>query len=278
MSPLDDSRPDGQVVTIDDHWRELVTVALLGTDRRDPPEPHPALADLVDDTARTTPSQRLLAHVAACAVVRRAGVTPGPILAPMFPSGRDERPVCVPAATQRWTHVTQSWPVLEDEWMLTLIRNGWRAAPEIVPAMLHRHRGDVVRRARAEAAAGPLAAWLVELRPELAPRTSPSSDPLAEAIGELPALPIPPALASLVGAPGDEVGTVVGSAVEHGDLGPSHRAVLVNLVARVRPDGLGEIATALENVDPTSPGHGMAGTLADLARTRHRMLDELSRA
>jgi hypothetical protein len=54
--------------------------------------------------------------------------------------------------------------------------------------------------------------------------------------------------------------------------------VLVNLVARMRPDALGEVATALEAIDGSSLGFALASVLADLARTRQRMLDELGTA
>jgi len=53
--------------------------------------------------------------------------------------------------------------------------------------------------------------------------------------------------------------------------------VLINLVARMRADSLGAVGTALEAIDGSSPGYGLASVVADLARTRERMLDELSR-
>ncbi|HUV19413.1 MAG TPA: hypothetical protein VMW33_13100, partial [Ilumatobacteraceae bacterium] len=65
------------------------------------------------------------------------------------------------------------------------------------------------------------------------------------------------------------------SSIVAGDLGPAHRAVLVNLIARVHPTSLPEIASALGSVESTSPGYGLAAVLADLAFTRQRMLDEL---
>ena len=42
---------DGTATTsLTEHWHELVTVALLGTDRREPPAPPPGpLADVVAD-------------------------------------------------------------------------------------------------------------------------------------------------------------------------------------------------------------------------------------
>ena len=192
-------------MTMAEHWRELVTTAMLGTDRRDPPAAVGPLADAVADTLRSAPSERMLAQVAACTAVRRAGVLPGPPVDRLAGPTTDDRPECVPAAVERWHHITTSWPVLEDEWMLTLITNGWRVAPELVPAVLWRHRSDPVRRARAEVACGPLGTWLVSHLPELEARSTRGAiDP--ETLGELPDLPIPPDLIDLLGAP-TEIGS-----------------------------------------------------------------------
>ena len=103
--------------SIDQHWRDLVTVALLGTDRRDPPIAPAPIADVVADTARPSPSERMLAQVSgmhrrtssgrpARADHRRTGNTGTRRTAAMWP-----------AAVERWHHITTSWPVLEDEWL-----------------------------------------------------------------------------------------------------------------------------------------------------------------
>ena len=260
-------------------WDELVAVAMLGTDRRNPPETTGVIADVVDDTVRSTPSERMLAQVAATVAVRRAGVLPGPARSPVAGSDVDDRPVCSPAAADRWHHVISSWHVLEDEWMLTLLTNGWRVPPDLVPELLTRHRSDPVRRARAELVCGPLAGWLVGHLPELAARGAANTqpDPSAEAIAELPVLPIPPDLEPLLFADGAHVARQLAAAIDSGTLVHAHRAVLINLVARMRPDSLRAVATALEAIDGSSIGFPLASVLADLARTRERMLDELSR-
>jgi hypothetical protein len=259
------------------HWAALVTAALLGTDRRDPPQPPPVLRDVVDDTAREAPSERMLAQVAACASVRRAGVRPAPPRPPMTPPAPDPRPVCPPAAIARWHHVVTTWPVLEDEWTTTLLANGWRAAPELVPAMLDRARTDDVRWARTLAAAGPLGAWLVEHLPELAPRRGRSAPADPVDLTALPALPIPPDLEAWRTAPAAAIGAGLAGGIESRRLGAAHRAVLVNLVARLPAEALDPVARALGAVDPSTSGHGLAAALADLATARRRMLDELRR-
>ena len=268
--------PVGWDVSLAEHWRELVSTAMLGTDRRDPPEAEGALADLVDDTLRSSPSERMLAQVAACTAVLRAGVRPAPPVTRLQAPAPDDRPVIVPAAADRWHHITVSWPVLEDEWMLTLIVNGWRVAPELAPALLRRHRRDPVRRARAEIACGPLAGWLVDLVPDLAASAGTHGVPSEEDIAELSPLPIPPELEPLLRADGDVAARQLAGALEEGTLVHAHRAVLVNLVARMRPDALREVASALEAVDGRSSGFALASVLGDLARTRWHLLDELS--
>jgi hypothetical protein len=262
---------------IADYWRDMVTVALLGTDRRDPPSP-PAggLADLAADDPQPTPSQRLLQQVAACAVVQRAGVLPGSSAAHVAPPVDDPRPITPPAATATWRRIVGDWPVLEDEWVLTVLHRGMRLAPELVVPLLARHRTDAVRHARALAAAGSLGDWMIDWSPRLA---CSSKQPAAvESLGELPELAINPDLVPLLSArPADAAGVIAGG-MSSGALGVSHRAVLVNLVARVQPGSLTVIADALDCVDPSRPAIGLAFALADLARLRHQMLTELEPA
>ena len=52
--------------------------------------------------------------------------------------------------------------------------------------------------------------------------------------------------------------------------------MLVNTLARVAPGELGAIAAELEQVSPNAMAYGLASSLADLARTRRAMLDELA--
>lgn len=263
-------------MTIDDQWRELVTTALLGTDRRDPPVAAGELGDLVADSVRSDPSSRMLAQIAACTAVRRAGILPGPAVALLAPPAADARPPCTPAAVTRWKHIITSWPVLEDEWMLTLIEHGRRLAPDVVAPVLQRHRRDPIRRARALVAAGPLASWLAEHLPELEPaNVRPPTRVETERIVVLPELPVPPDLAPLLAATGAEIGGAIAVGLEERTLGEAHRAVLINVLARCSPQALVDVVDVLDAVDPSSPGRGLASVLADLATTRHRMLDEL---
>jgi hypothetical protein len=265
------------VSAVQQYWRDAVTVALLGTDRRDPPPvPEGGLADLAADAALPTPSQRLLQQVAACTVVRRAGVLPGPVAPTVAPPPDDPRPFTPATATATWRQVVDDWPLLEDEWVLAVVRSGRRLAPELVPALLARHRADPTRHARVLAAAGPLGHWMIDWSPRLA--CTSKRPPVAESVGELSELAITPDLVGLLGAPPREAARVVAGGLAEGRFLTSHRAVLVNLLARVRPDSLPALATALGKVDPSSPAIGLAFALGDLAHLRHHMLTELESA
>jgi len=260
------------------HWSELVTVALLGSDRRDPPQP-PAggVADLAADLPRPTPSGRLLQQVAAVTAVRRAGVMPGPTLTEVAPPDADARPLTPPAATSTWLRIVSDWPLLEDEWTIAVIERGLRFAPELVAPVLVRHRTDTIRHARAMVAAGPLGTWLADWTPRLRVTTRASVNP--EVLMELPVLPVTPDLAPLLGladAHGARaIADLLTQGLEAGEWGPPNRAVLVNFCARLHPAVLPIVGDALAGVDSTSPGIGLAFALADLVQLRRHFLAEL---
>lgn len=256
-------------VAASDVWGALVTAALLGTDRRPVPSlPSGELADAVADGVLADPAERLLAAVAVVAAARRAAFVP---LAPapgLQPPEDDPRPVVPAAAAATWRTVVAEWPVLEDEWMLTVVRHGWRLPPDVLIAALARHRTDPVRRARVGRAAGPLAGWLVGHESAFAAANRRAVP--AEAVTTLPDLPLPPELAELLGA---DAHTFARAFLAHVDgAAPSLKPVLVNLLARCRPEVLPDAAAALR----TRP-HGLALQLTDLCHLRTRMLTELDR-
>lgn len=260
--------------TVNDYWGDMVTVALLGTDRREPPVPLAGgLADLAADDPRPTPSQRLLQQVAACTVAQRAGVLPGAAAALVAPPADDPRPVTPPVSTATWRRIVADWAVLEDEWVLAVIHSGRRLAPELVVPLLARHRSDATRHARALVAAGTLGQWMIEWSPRLA---CTSKQPVVmEAIGELPELAIVPDLLPVLGASPKQAAHTIAGGLSSGVFGISHRAVLVNLVARISPASLPELGEAIGRIDPSQPTIGLAFALADLAGLRHQMLTEL---
>ena len=262
--------------TVADYWREMVTVALLGTDRREPPSPPTGgLADLAADDPQPTASQRLLQQVAGCAVAQRAGVLPGPRARLLEPPDDDPRPVTPFSSTATWRRVVSDWPVLEDEWMLSVIQTGHRLAPELVVPMLARHRTDATRHARVVVAAGPLGPWMIDWSPRLA--CAAKKPAVMEALGELPELAIVPDLLPVLWASPKQAAHTIAGGLSSGVFGISHRAVLINVVARINPASLPELGEAIGRVDPSLPSIGLAFALADLVSLRRQMLVELER-
>lgn len=263
------------MTTITDYWHDLVTVSLLGTDRREPPAaPTGPLADVVADVVRSTPSARMLAGVAACTAARRGGIAPHAPAMPLAGPPPDPRPMLPEGAARRWRIIASRWPVLEDEWLDIVGRRGWRLSPDVVVGLLARHRSDGARRTKVHLVAGPLADWLVEHQPQLA---TPSSRRRTTQIvaGDLPALAVAPELLPFLTAGPDAVSRIVVDGFAGGAWAISHRGVLVNFVARARTDVLESLATALLGIDPAVPTVGLAHTLAEVAQLRHDMRQEL---
>lgn len=257
-----------------DHWHELVTAALLGTDRRDPPDPPPGpLADAVADCAAATPSGRMLADVAACTAVRRAGLRPHPPATPLAPPDVDGRRSASQAAARRWRSIAAQWPVLEDEWLAVVEARNLRLPVDVLVGLLRRHGGDAMRWSRVMRLGDPLATWLVEQRPDLAARAGRTR---RTEVDEPPVLAVPPDLLPLLTADTGTIVRVIVAGVLDGSFAAAHRAVLVNFVARVRPDACRALADALREADPPQSAVALVHLLADLAETRHQMLEELS--
>lgn len=254
-----------------DYWEQLVTCAMLGSDRREPPQPPPGpFADLAADDPQPAAAERMAQQIAAVAVARRSGLRPESGPAPTAAPDVDERPPTPPAASHRWRELVARWPVLEDEWLVAVLAFGWRLSPELVPALLRRHRTHPLRTARVLAAAGPLAGWLVDQMAELAP-TAVVARASADrwALMSLPDLPIPPDLALLVragdDAPGsDEVVAALCEPVRHGRVPAAHLRALANVVARVPLGALPAIAAALDTHPLGEMAAMRAAMIADL--------------
>ena len=138
-------------------WPELVTAALLGTDRR----PLPALLD----------------RAAVQAVARRAGLRPGPAspLPPAAPA--DPRPALPEAARQRLAMLLPARAgsaggtlanlnELLPQWVAAAARHGYRCPAALVPPLLDAARTRSELRADAVTLAGPLGRWLADRNPD----------------------------------------------------------------------------------------------------------------
>ncbi|MDQ0599516.1 hypothetical protein QF037_003861 [Streptomyces canus] len=167
-----------------DVWEELVTTALLGTDRRTPPGAVPGRAAPV----------ALLDAAATQTVRRRAGLRPAPAAARPDPAPEDARPALPAAAARRLSMLLADRPgtggggrrgtapdlmELLPQWLATANARGFAAPPEVLPALLDAARGRTDLRPAALAFAGPRAVWLARLNPDwrFALRAAPGGDP-----------------------------------------------------------------------------------------------------
>ncbi|MFI9625396.1 DUF5691 domain-containing protein [Streptomyces sp. NPDC052042] len=150
-------------------WEELVTSALLGTNRR-PAEQGGAPAGLLDAAAVHT-------------VRRRAGLLPAtPVTNRPDPSPADPRPALPVAARRRLAQLLAdrtasggsggrrgTAPDLTElipQWLATANRRGFRAPAALLPQLLDTARSRTDLRPQALAFAGPRGLWLAGLNPE----------------------------------------------------------------------------------------------------------------
>ncbi|MER6275739.1 DUF5691 domain-containing protein [Streptomyces sp900105245] len=149
-------------------WEDLVTTALLGTDRR-------PLAQ--DPDGRAAPVA-LLDAAAVATVRRRAGLRPARAARRPERAPEDPRPALPPAAARRLALLLAdrsggpsggrrgSSPDLMEllpQWLAAANAHGYAAPPQALPALLDAARGRTDLRPAALAFAGPRALWLARL-------------------------------------------------------------------------------------------------------------------
>ncbi|MGW8061904.1 DUF5691 domain-containing protein [Streptomyces ziwulingensis] len=163
-------------------WADLVTSALLGTDRRTPPGCAPG------SHAPTA----LLDAAAAETVRRRAGLRPARAGRRPEPAPEDCRPPLPAAAARRLMTLLADRPgpaggrrgtapdlmELLPQWLATANARGFAAPPQTLPALLDAARGRTDLRPAALTFAGPRALWLARLNPDwrFALRAAPGGD------------------------------------------------------------------------------------------------------
>ncbi|MFG2119103.1 DUF5691 domain-containing protein [Streptomyces sp. NPDC048710] len=152
-------------------WEDLVTTALLGTDRRPWTPAAPG---------REAPVA-LLDAAAVATLRRRAGLRPGPAAQRPEPAPEDPRPALPGAAARRLALLLAdrsggggggrrgSAPDLMEllpQWLAAANARGYAAPPQALPALLDAARGRTDLRPAALAFAGPRALWLARLNPD----------------------------------------------------------------------------------------------------------------
>ncbi|UIR18619.1 DUF5691 domain-containing protein [Streptomyces spinosirectus] len=151
-------------------WEELVTTALLGTERRTLPGGAPG---------REAPVA-LLDAAAVETVRRRAGLRPARAAARPEPVAEDNRPALPAAAARRLALLLAdrsgtgggrrgTAPDLMEllpQWLAAANARGFAAPPQALPALLDAARGRTDLRPAALRFAGPRAMWLARLNPD----------------------------------------------------------------------------------------------------------------
>ncbi|WEH35473.1 DUF5691 domain-containing protein [Streptomyces sp. AM 4-1-1] len=149
-------------------WEDLVTSALLGTDRR-PLETGGGPASLLDAAALHT-------------LRRRAGLLPAPAPARPEPAPADPRPPLPVSARRRLTQLLAdrsahsvaggrrgTAPDLTElipQWLTTANARGFRAPATLLPALLEAARARTDLRPQALVFAGPRGLWLARFNPD----------------------------------------------------------------------------------------------------------------
>ncbi|MFF3243467.1 DUF5691 domain-containing protein [Streptomyces sp. NPDC002870] len=155
-------------------WEELVTSALLGTDRRTPP-------DAVLSRGKDAPVA-LLDAAAVQTIRRRAGLLPAPAADRPEPAPHDARPQLPAPARRRLAQLLadRSAPShaggrrgtapdlteLLPQWLAAANEHGYQAPPSVLPALLDAARARTDLRPQALTFAGPRGLWLARLNPE----------------------------------------------------------------------------------------------------------------
>jgi Family of unknown function (DUF5691) len=186
-------------------WDELVTTALLGTERKSLPGPGAgearsgsgdALGEAMGQVDRGDQAAALLDLAALGAVHRRAGLRPAPARPLPERAPADPRPPLPPAARRRLTLLLSDRAVsggsrgsapnlgeLLPQWLHAACAHGYRAPDAQLPALLDAARGRSDLRHDALALAGPRGLWLAGFNPDwkFALRASPSTVPTGDA-------------------------------------------------------------------------------------------------
>ncbi|WP_425356963.1 DUF5691 domain-containing protein [Streptomyces inhibens] len=153
-------------------WPDLVSAALLGTERRMPP---------VAVRSGQGAASALLDAAAVSTVRRRAALRPAPAGERPVPAPADPRPPLPPAARRRLSLLladrggagggsrrgtTPDLTELLPQWLAAAEGYGYRAPEALLPALLDAARARTDLRPAALALAGPRAVWLARLNDE----------------------------------------------------------------------------------------------------------------
>ncbi len=168
-------------------WAELVSIALVGTDRRPVPQaagPGPAAGQASQD-----PALVLLSQAALSALAWRVGRPPERFEGTLpAPAPADPRPPLPEPAARRLRTILESYPKYLPEWLAAVRAAGYRLPAAFLPPLLDLGRTNMLIRVDLAAVAGEPGRWLVatggnwkyllrEARSQLWPEDWQSPDP-----------------------------------------------------------------------------------------------------
>lgn len=155
-------------------WQDLITAALIGTERTPVPATVipglPLPADAPDSHVPDDPAALLLDRAALLTAARRGGRPPDQV-EPLPAAEPDPVPAAGPAAGRRLARILGGeHPGLLTEWLAAAVTRGRRAPAHLLPALLDRVRrvtpADPELRRLAAEAGGTRARWLAGLNPD----------------------------------------------------------------------------------------------------------------
>lgn len=149
-------------------WTELVSAALVGTERRAfVPSPSPGPSPDSATAAAPDPARALLREAMLAALPALTGTQPAPYEGPLPQSApADERPLIPSAARLRLRAVVDVHPKYLGEWLAAVHAAGCRIPSAALPGLLEAGRNNVALRGELAEVLGERGRWLARQNPE----------------------------------------------------------------------------------------------------------------
>lgn len=147
--------------TTSSSWSELLSAALVGTDRR------PYVPEAAGSNAAADPAQALLQQAMVLSVPVLTGTQPTPYLDRLpEPAPADDRPLIPPAAQLRLQALVDAQPKYLGEWLVAVRDSGYRLPSATAPALLDAGRTNTALRAALAHVLGVRGQWLAGQNPD----------------------------------------------------------------------------------------------------------------
>ncbi|MCC2668826.1 MAG: hypothetical protein K0Q72_1297 [Armatimonadetes bacterium] len=151
-------------------WHDLITTALVGTERQAPPAPEAGtpLGDALAGLERREPAAALLSAAGAASLYERAGRLPSRDARPApVPAEPDAQPTCSPRSAQHLElMLSGTHAAALPEWLGLAVRRGFRVPERLLPELLQAGRQSREFREPILQVAGKRGRWLAAQNPE----------------------------------------------------------------------------------------------------------------